>query len=132
MQRRKINPWRWSEELGFDQAIEVHGGQSTLYCSGQTSVDADGKPMHVGDILAQAIQALDNLETVLKAADYRPADVVRLNTFVTDVDALWEVMEDFGRHAQQNEWPTASGTLLGVIRLAQPELLIEIEAVAVK
>ena len=132
MERRKINPWRWSEALGFDQAVEVVGAQRILFCSGQSSVDADGKPMHVDNMLAQTVQSLDNLATVLEAAGYTPADVVRLDFFATDIDALWAVMEDFGRYAESNGWQTSSGTLMGVSRLAQPELMVEIEATAVK
>jgi enamine deaminase RidA (YjgF/YER057c/UK114 family) len=52
--------------------------------------------------------------------------------YVTDVDAWWTVTEEFGRRTQHQGWSTASGTLLGISRLAQPELLIEIEAIAVK
>ncbi len=42
MERREINPWPWSVEMGFHQAVEVSAGTRTLYCSGQTSVDENG------------------------------------------------------------------------------------------
>lgn len=79
MERREINPWAWSVEMGFQQAVEVTGSQRTLYCSGQTSVDENGAPLHAGDMLAQVNLALDKLEAVLKQAGMTLANVVRLN-----------------------------------------------------
>jgi enamine deaminase RidA (YjgF/YER057c/UK114 family) len=50
-----------------------------IYCAGQTAVDANGSPMHRGDMAKQINQALDNLEAVLKQAGLSWANVVRLN-----------------------------------------------------
>jgi len=50
MERRVINPWKWQDEFGFVQAIEVTGGQRTLICSGQASQAGDGVPVHAGDM----------------------------------------------------------------------------------
>jgi enamine deaminase RidA (YjgF/YER057c/UK114 family) len=79
---------------------------------------------------AQIDQALDNVETVLKAAGFTLADVVRLNYYTTDVDRFMEVAEVGGRRLAEAGCRPAS-TLLGVTRLAYPELLIEIEVTAV-
>lgn len=130
MEQRTINPWQWQDALGFSQAIEVTGGERVLYCAGQTSVDADGRPLHPGDMGAQLGVALDNVETVLDRAGYALANVVRLNYYTTDVDvffAHYEVV--LKRLAAAGIQP--SSTLLGVTRLAFPELLVEIEATAV-
>lgn len=59
-------------------------------CSGQTSVDDDDAPVNPGDMGAQVMKALDNLETVLIGAGFTLSDVVRLNYFVTDVDGFIE------------------------------------------
>ena len=127
---RVVNPWTWQDRAGFVQAHEVSGGR-TLYCAGVVSVDGDGRAQHAGDIGAQALLALDNLETVLAAAGYTLADVVRLNTYTTDVDG-WAT----ARSAVQKRLDAAgcryAATLLGVARLARPELLVELEATAVK
>jgi enamine deaminase RidA (YjgF/YER057c/UK114 family)/extradiol dioxygenase family protein len=127
---RVINPWTWQDRAGFVQAHEVSGGR-TLYCAGVVSVDGDGRPQHAGDIEGQALLALDNLETVLAAAGYSLADVVRLNTYTTDLDG-WAT----ARSAVQSRLDAAgcryAATLLGVARLARPELLVELEATAVK
>jgi 2-iminobutanoate/2-iminopropanoate deaminase len=63
MDSRVINPWTWQDEFAFVQAQEVTEGQRVLYCSAQTSVDADGNPLHEADMRAQVSQAFDNLET---------------------------------------------------------------------
>src|SRR5438874_13592379 len=87
MKRRIVNPWTWQDRLGFVQGHEVSGPGRVLYCSGVVSVDPDGTPLHEGDMRAQLLQALDNLETIAREAGYALSDVVRLNTYVTDVDA---------------------------------------------
>jgi enamine deaminase RidA (YjgF/YER057c/UK114 family) len=131
MERQIVNPWTWQDQFGYVQANEVSGAERVLVCAGQTSVDADGSPMHEGDMAAQAGQALDNLETVLSEAGYDLSDVIRLNFFVTDVDAFIAAGETSGaRLAQAGCRPTS--TLLGVSRLAMPTLMVEIEATAAK
>jgi enamine deaminase RidA (YjgF/YER057c/UK114 family) len=86
VERRIVNPWTWQDELGFVQANEIVGANRVLYCAGVVSVDGNGAPQHAGDIRAQSLRALDNLETILHEAGYTLADVVRLNTYVVDVD----------------------------------------------
>lgn len=130
MERRAINPWSWQDQFGFSQAIEVGNQSRTLYCAGQTSVDSNGAPLHPGDMGAQLGQAMDNLETVLKEAGFKLGDIVRLNVHTTDVD---KTLESFGEVAGRL---SAAGCqpammLLGISKLAFPELLIEIEATAV-
>ena len=131
MERRIVNPWTWQDQLGYVQANEMSGTERVLLCAGQTSVDADGRPLHDGDMTAQVGQALDNLETVLGEAGFALADVVRLNFFVTDVDAFIQTGETWGSRLGQAGCRPAS-TLLGVARLAFPSLLVEIEATAMK
>jgi enamine deaminase RidA (YjgF/YER057c/UK114 family) len=85
----------------------------------------------VGQIQEQALQAIDNLETVLREAGSELADIVRLTTYVTDVDAYRQAAPAVGaRLGRAGVRPAAS--LIGVARLALPELLIEIEATAAK
>ncbi len=129
MERRVINPWSWQDQFGFVQANELQGMQRVLICSGQASVDADGRPLHAGDMRAQVSQALDNLETVLQAAGFTLADVVRLNIYTTDVDRMLEAFDVLVSRTGGAGGRQAS-TLLGVTRLAFPELMVEIEATA--
>jgi enamine deaminase RidA (YjgF/YER057c/UK114 family) len=130
-EHRIINPWTWQERAGFVHGHETTGATRVLYCAGAAAVDAAGSPSHLGDMGGQALAALDNLEIVLQAAGYQLGDVVRLNTYVTDVEAYAQA-----RPALQQRLDAAgcryAATLLGVTRLARPELLIEIEATAAR
>ena len=89
MKREIINPWTWLDQFGFVQANAVADGNRVIYCAGQTSVDDDGNPARNGDMAGQLDQALDNLETVLGQAGATLADVVRLNYYVTDLEAFF-------------------------------------------
>ena len=130
MERRTVNPWTWQDNLGFSQAIEVSGAQRIIFCAGQTSMDDEGTPLHVGEMRGQIIQAMDNLEKVLGESGARLSDVVRLNYYTTDVDRFFEAYDAvLSRLAEAGCQPAS--TLLGVASLAFPELLVEIEATAV-
>jgi enamine deaminase RidA (YjgF/YER057c/UK114 family) len=131
MERRTINPWNWQEGLGYSQGIEVLAGERVLYCAGQTASGPDGRPRYAGDMRAQLSAALDNVEAVLRAGGYALSDVVRLNYYVTDVPAFFASFDAIReRLAAAGDPP--SGTLLGVARLARPELMVEVEATAVR
>jgi enamine deaminase RidA (YjgF/YER057c/UK114 family) len=130
VQRVAVNPWPWSVELGFNQSEVVYGQRRTLYCSGQTAMDADGKPQHDGDMAGQLALSLANLEAVLGGAGMSLANVVRLNVYTTDVDALFPHYGVLaGRLGAAGVAPAT--TMLGVTRLAIPGQLIELEATAV-
>jgi enamine deaminase RidA (YjgF/YER057c/UK114 family) len=115
--------------LGFDQAQLIEGHQRLLVGSGQDAVDADGSPRHPGDMAAQLELALDNLQTVLAAADMTLANVVRLNAYTTDVD---ELLTHFPRIRDRFENPDDrfATSLLGVAQLPA-QLLVMLEATAV-
>ena len=130
MERRVINPWTWQDRFGFVQANEFTGAQRYLVCSGQTAIDADGSAENAGDMAEQIKKSIDNLETVLKQAGFSLSDVVRLNYYTTDVDGFFGAAHESARRLAESGCRPAS-TLLGVTRLALPELLIEIEATAV-
>ena len=125
-----VNPWRWQDQFNFSQAVTVEGARRVVFCAGQTSVDASGNLLHPGDMGAQLHSAFDNLETVLAASGCTLANVVRLNYYVTDVDAFAAA----GPVVAQRLAACAvkpCGTLLGVGRLFHPDLLVEMEATAV-
>jgi enamine deaminase RidA (YjgF/YER057c/UK114 family) len=130
VERSAVNPWTWSVAFGFNQGELVQGATQVLFCAGQTSVDADGAPQHPGDMAAQLELAADNLEAVLREAGMTLANLVRLNFYTTDVDAYLANGGVIGaRLAAAGVAP--AGTLLGVARLAFPDLLVEIEGTAV-
>jgi enamine deaminase RidA (YjgF/YER057c/UK114 family) len=130
MKRTAVNPWQWSLSFGFNQAELVEGHTKELICAGQTAVDADGAPQHAGDMAAQLGLALDNVEAVLAGAGMTLANVVRLNMYTTDLDAFMQNAGVLaGRLGGAGVMPP--GTLLGVTRLAFPDLMVELEATAV-
>ncbi|MGY1650270.1 RidA family protein [Geodermatophilus sp. SYSU D01119] len=130
VQRSAVDPWTWSAALGFAQGVVVAGHARTLWCSGQAATDGEGKPQHPDDVAAQLSLALDNLEAVLGGAGMGLTDVVRLEVYTTDVDRLLEHYGVLaGRLGAAGVAPAT--TLLGVDRLAMPELLVELQATAV-
>lgn len=131
MQHTAINPWEWSLQFGFNQAESIEGHQRVLVCSGQTSVDGQGAVQHAGDMGAQIGLALDNLEVVLSQAGMGLSDVVKLTMYTTDVD---DFIANFGPMAGRLGESGASyaSTLIGVTRLAFPELMVELEAIAMQ
>ena len=130
MHQRVINPWNWQDDLGFVQANDVVGASRVVFCAGQFSGDEHGRPLHSGDMRRQLRQALANLETVLERAGLPLSAVVRLNYFTVDVDAFLEAIGELTDRLAAAGCRPAS-TLLGVTRLASPQLLVEIEATAV-
>ncbi len=130
MEMRPLNPQSWLGAFNVNQAIEVSGSQRTVYVSGQTSNDANGAPMHPGDIVAQTKLAWANLVEVLAAANMTPANIVRLNFYTTDVDTFMGAAGEL-----VPIWASAGckpvSTLLGVARLFEPSIMVEIEATAV-
>ena len=130
MERTVVNPWPWSSEMGFNQAELVTSASRTLYMAGQTAVDSAGTPQHAGDMSAQIGQAVDNLEVVLGQAGMSLANLVRLNIFTTDVDLFFE---HYGALASRTGAAGVAppGSLLGVTRLAYPDLMVELEGTAV-
>lgn len=129
MKTRTINPTPWMGHFNMHHAVEVTGATRTLYISGQTSTDAEGATLHAGDIGAQYKVAWANLKDALAEAGMTPANIVRLNIYTTDVDALMEVAGAFTGMIKADGTET-SATLVGVTRLFDPGLMIELEATA--
>ena len=130
MERSTVNPWTWSEQLGYSQGEIVSGHTRTLYCPGQPAMSGDGKPRHAGDMAAQLAPATDNLEAVLGAAGMSLANLIRLDVYTTDVDRLFE---HYGVLASRlgAAGVAPATTMLGVTRLALPDLMVELEGTAV-
>ena len=122
-----INPWAWQDQFGFSQAVATPTPSRWLFLAGQGPAAADGSVVSPGDIGGQLTQAFDNLETVLAQAGSGLSHVVRLTYYTTDVDALLGVWPLITQRLADNR---PASTLLGVARLAFPEMLIEIEATA--
>jgi 2-iminobutanoate/2-iminopropanoate deaminase len=112
----------------YAQAVKVEGGRTILYLAGQVAYDGNGNAAHAGDFKAQARAALQAVKDQVEAGGGTLRDVVKVNTYLTDIRHRAEYgpirEEFFGRKMPAH-------TLVAVVALAQPEFLIEIEAVAV-
>ena len=129
MKHTAVNPWNWSLNLGYNQAEIVDGATRQLIVAGQTAVDENGAPQHIGDMRGQIGLALDNLEAVLAGADMDLSNIIKLGVYATDVDEALKNFDLMGmRFGPFQVSPPM--TLLGVTRLAILGLLFEIEATA--
>lgn len=127
-----IKPWSWGDKWGFVPAVSSTGTARIVHCAGQCDQSReDGHPLHPGDMAAQISGAIDNLEAVLAAAGMTLSDVVRLNYYVTDIEAFNAVPHEahIGRLRDAGCHPAS--TLVGVTGLAMPGMMVEIEATAI-
>jgi enamine deaminase RidA (YjgF/YER057c/UK114 family) len=111
----------------YSHAAVVPGGTELLIIAGQVGVDADG---NLGDGIAeQAERACRNIATILAAEGLKPADIVRLQVFLTD-----RADREAAGQARAKVFGDAKppSTLLVVAGLATPEFLIEVEAMAAR
>lgn len=129
MEKRIINPWQWQDQRSYVQAVEVKNIESTLYISGQTAINADGKSSNE-DMKSQLIQSLQNLEHVISEAGYEPKGIVRLNIYTTSTAELWPHFQILQDWISQHEIKQAL-TLLEVKSLFET-LKVELEATVVK
>jgi len=129
MDKRVVNPWRWQDQFGFVQANDVVDVKRLVFCAGQVSVDAEGNPLHTGDMTAQLHQVLDNLEAVLHQAGAGLSDVVRLSYYTTDIEAFTRAGRVLGERLKRGGCRPAT-TLLGVASLFHPDVVVELEATA--
>ena len=111
--------------IGFSRAVRAG---DTVYVSGTVAWGPDGKLVGPGDVYTQAKQAIANIEAALRQAGATLQDVVRTRIYLTGI-SRWEEAARAHREAFGEVRPASS--LLEVSRLASPEMLVEIEAVAV-
>jgi reactive intermediate/imine deaminase len=124
---RHVNPTTLPKPAGYTHVVEVAGGR-TLYISGQVAVDKAGAVVGKGDLKSQARQVFENLKSALAASGATLDHVVKITVFMTDVSEI-QAFRDVRDSYFTKELPASS--LVQVVRLARPEFMIEIEAVAV-
>ena len=113
---------------GYSQVVEVRDGR-TLYISGQVALDASGDLVGSGDFAAQLKQVFANLKARLDEAGASFNDVVKLNFYLLDASML-QLIRDIRDTYVNRDHPPAS-TLVVVKELFRPDLLIEVDAIAV-
>lgn len=125
MQRIRTQPDPF-EPFALSQAISVG---EWIFVSGQAALNSQGEIIGQGDFRLQAETAFNNLQTILEAADSGLQDVVKVTIFVTDMQYFNEVVE-LRRHYFQPPYPADS--IVEVKALAMPQLMFEIEAIAIR
>jgi enamine deaminase RidA (YjgF/YER057c/UK114 family) len=125
---RFINPPSLVKPTGYTHVVVAPDGR-TVYIAGQVAFDSTGQVVGAQDFRAQAEQAFRNLGRALSSVGGSLADLIKTTTYVTDLKHLPVLREVRGKQLHPGHPP--ANTLLVVASLARPDLLIEIEAVAV-
>ena len=131
MKRQNIQPKSLAQRVVGGHVLYSHvvvaEGRKTIFVAGQLARDANGNAVGKGDMRAQIRQVGENIKAALEAAGATLADIVKTNTYVTDLEEFFKHvdvrMEYFGA------LPTS--TTVEVRRLAHPDLLVEVECIAV-
>jgi 2-iminobutanoate/2-iminopropanoate deaminase len=124
---KRTNPPTLSTPTGYTHVVEVNGAAKTVYISGQIALDRSGNVVGAGDMKAQAEQVFKNLEAALAAAGAKFSDVVKMNTYTTDISQIQAIRDARSRYFG-NVMPAS--TLVQVVHLARPEFMLEIEVIA--
>jgi len=130
---KAVTPKKFGAPLGMYSHGMVAPGGEFVVVAGQVGMGQGGEVV-AGDVVAQTKQALDNVRAVVEAAGCSMRDIMRLQTFLThaeDIDGFMKARaEVFPGYFPDGVYPP--NTLLIISRLVKPELLVEIEAMAVK
>ena len=133
IKREKIQPQgihvrMMAGQPAYTQVVTVSGTGRQIFVAGQLARDPQGNCVGKGDMRTQIQQVGENIKACLEAAGATLADIVKTNTFVTDY-------EEFSKHGDMRRRyfgpATPTSTTVQISRLADPDAMIEIEAVAV-
>lgn len=125
MKQQCLDPgWAWTKKFNLSAGVKVG---DTIYTSGLVAFDSDGNVVGE-DVYTQAKQTFKNIEELLASAGATMADVIKINTFLTDISQYGE----FGR-ARTEAFPAGvpASAAYATPALVMPKLLVEVEAIAV-
>jgi 2-iminobutanoate/2-iminopropanoate deaminase len=123
------NPQGLSSPPTYSHVVEVDGPHRTVYIAGQTGADATGKVAQ--GFRAQAVQVMENLKTALASVDAGFEHVVKINSYLTDIEANAAEFREVRALYFTNKSALPAATLVQVGRLANPAFLLEVEAIAI-
>jgi enamine deaminase RidA (YjgF/YER057c/UK114 family) len=123
------NPPGLSSASAYSQVVEISGPHRTVYIAGQTGVSASGKIAE--GFRAQAVQVMENLRIALFSIGGDFEHVVKLNSYLTDIEAHANEFREVRAQYFTNKSALPAATLVQVARLANQNFLLEVEAVAV-
>ena len=129
MNRASNSPSIRAPASNYSHVVEVEAGSTLYFLAGQTGRIGDGTVP--ADIEAQLRACYDNIDAVLAHSGLTWRDVVRIKTFVVN-SAMDAYREARGRVENRRPNPPPATTLMGIVSLARPELLVEVEVVAAK
>ena len=122
-----LNPSTLSVPTGYTHVVQVQSGR-TIYIAGQVALDKSGNLVGKNDFAAQATQVFENLKLALSAAGATFDNLVKVTTFVTDMSQIATLRAIRARYYGKN---APASTLVQIGKLANEDLMVEIEAVAV-
>jgi enamine deaminase RidA (YjgF/YER057c/UK114 family) len=125
MKQHRLDPgWAWTKKFNLSAGVKIG---DTIYTSGLVAFDSDGNVIGE-DVYTQAKQTFQNIEELLSSAGATMADVIKINTFLTDISQYGE----FGR-ARTEAFPAGvpASAAYATPALVMPALLVEVEAIAV-
>jgi 2-iminobutanoate/2-iminopropanoate deaminase len=131
MNRQYVNP----KELGaapraYSHAVSIAAPAKLVYVSGQISLGADGEVIGKGDMRRQCEQVFENVATVLRASGAGWGDVVKMNAYMVGMSDQHVATFREVRSRYLKSGPPPASTFVGVARLVNAELLLEVEGVA--
>jgi enamine deaminase RidA (YjgF/YER057c/UK114 family) len=131
MKKQYLNPKDLNTPRFYSHAVTVEEAKKLVYVSGQVSWDAGGRIVGKGDMRAQSEQVFKNVEAALKAAGAGWGDAIKMNGYMVGMNSerVTAYREVRGRFLKEGALPAS--TLVGVEALVHPDLLLEVEVVAV-
>jgi len=124
--------YAYAKPSSFSRGMRIDiGGVVILLISGTASIDENGVSVHIGDFAAQLRRTFDNITGLLKAEGATWHDIVRTSCYLRDIDRDYDVFNavrtEFFKEQGLDPLPASTGI---EAHLCRPELLIEIEAIA--
>ena len=124
--------YAYAKPSSFSRGMRIDlNGLTILLISGTASIDENGKSVHIGDFRAQMRRTLENITGLLASAGCTWHDIVRTSCYLRDIDRDYEAFNEertaFFKAQELDPLPASTGIQA---KLCRPELLVEIEAIA--